>query len=301
MKKRKQEEASSGSGPPAVECVEDVLSKSLHERLWNELMSTTFTHKVSTFPRKWHVSSNAYVWIADDERFVYAFSHAHRNALRPALWTPVLREVRAVVAKAMGGDHTKANGFNAVLLNIYPTGAAKLSAHEDADPWLGSDFDVASMSLGATRKIIFRRKVASVAEKATKSVKLKGKTAGSGVTKSENPDKFEYTMRDNSLVIMRGEATQREWKHEVPAAKTVTDVRFNLTFRRVHVSLLDAQRKKCGQARDADAVTLEQPFKPLSLCGAELRGDTKEKKLKGKRSTPSSLQSLRSDVAVAPS
>lgn len=98
--------------------------------------------------------------------------------------------------------------FNSVLLNYYRNGNDSISFHADDEKELHDKPVIASISLGATRKFIFKNQ-------------------------KNNKIKKEYQLKHGTCIIMHGN-TQNEWFHSVPKEKNITDERINLTFRFTH-------------------------------------------------------------------
>ncbi|OED38391.1 hypothetical protein AB833_19595 [Chromatiales bacterium (ex Bugula neritina AB1)] len=96
--------------------------------------------------------------------------------------------------------------FNSVLANLYRCGADRVGWHRDNEKSLGPEPQIASISLGSTRRFLLREK-------------LKPK------------NKIAINLAGGSLLLMRG-ATQIRWEHSLPATKTPVGPRINLTFRR---------------------------------------------------------------------
>jgi alkylated DNA repair dioxygenase AlkB len=96
--------------------------------------------------------------------------------------------------------------FNHVLLNRYRNGRDNMGMHADAEPELGPDPIVATLSLGATRRMTLVPRHPRDGER--RSVEL---TSG-------------------SLLVMRG-ACQRRFRHGIPREAHVADERVSLTFR----------------------------------------------------------------------
>ncbi len=119
----------------------------------------------------------------------------------PLPWTPLLNEIRASVEALTGA------GFNSVLANRYAGGADSMGWHSDDEPELGPRPVIASLSLGATRKLRFRHR-----RKAAPPVEL--------------------WLTHGSLLVMAG-ATQRHWQHALPKTRRPVGLRINLTFRRI--------------------------------------------------------------------
>lgn len=116
----------------------------------------------------------------------------------PLPWTPTLSILRPQIAAAAGDT------FNSVLGNFYRDGCDSMGWHADDEPELGREPVIASLSLGATRRVRFRHK-----------------SSGATVT-AELPS--------GSLLIMRG-ALQQCWKHCIPKTAKPVGPRINLTFR----------------------------------------------------------------------
>lgn len=138
-----------------------------------------------------------------DENYEYTYSNVTKKAL---VWTQGLAEIKLLVEKY---SDTK---FNSCLLNLYPDGDTGMSWHSDDETELGRDTTIASLSLGADRKFMFKHK-------------------------STN-EKVSIVLESGSLLIMQGK-TQRNWLHSLPKTKAVNDSRINLTFRTIISSVND--------------------------------------------------------------
>ena len=97
--------------------------------------------------------------------------------------------------------------FNSVLLNKYRNGEDKVSWHADDEPELGESVDIASISLGAERDFMLRKK-----------------------NKSEVSTKI--AMAHGSLLIMK-HPLQIFWEHSLPRRKGILEPRINMTFRKI--------------------------------------------------------------------
>ena len=199
------------------------------------------------------------LWVSDLPRAVYRFSKSHIDPLEPEPFTPELERIRARVQKLTGKT------FNSLLVNLYRGGSDSVSWHADDDPWLGANFTVPSLSIGAERVFKLRPtpvKVAKVAKASSSSGA--GASAGVGAKKAKNVS-VSFTLKSGSLMLMKG-MTQNGWQHSVPKTAKKIGRRFNLTFRNVVPSLISRQFK--DRRQDADG----QPLKPK----------TKAKKTKAK-------------------
>ncbi|MBK8990856.1 MAG: alpha-ketoglutarate-dependent dioxygenase AlkB [Gammaproteobacteria bacterium] len=116
-------------------------------------------------------------------------------------FTPVLAQIRARTEALTG------HGFNSVLLNLYRDGADGMSWHSDDEPELGPAPLIASVSLGATRRLLLRRRDAHDA-------------------------RFGLDLGDGSLLLMEP-PLQCYWQHSVPKTRRAMGPRINLTWRRI--------------------------------------------------------------------
>ena len=83
-----------------------------------------------------------------------------------------------------------------------------MSWHSDDEAELGSNPVIASLSLGASRDILFR-------------------------SKSDRSNKLKLQLENGSLLLMQGEI-QTYWQHMLPKRKRVQGARLNLTFRKIN-------------------------------------------------------------------
>ncbi|MFP4207525.1 MAG: alpha-ketoglutarate-dependent dioxygenase AlkB family protein [Wenzhouxiangella sp.] len=134
-----------------------------------------------------------------DPGVVYRYSGLSLNACR---WSDELDQLRHLVQECSG------ERFNSVLCNLYRDGRDYMGWHADDEPELGPDPVVASLSFGAHRRFLLKRR------------------DGSG-------DRLELILESGSLLIMGGDL-QRHWLHQLPRALRVRSARINLTFRRIY-------------------------------------------------------------------
>lgn len=98
--------------------------------------------------------------------------------------------------------------FNSVLLNYYRNGKDSISFHSDDEKELDEQPVIASVSLGVTRKFIFKNK-------------------------TDGKEKVEYLLTNGHCLVMHG-TTQQEWLHGILKEPEVEGERINLTFRFTH-------------------------------------------------------------------
>jgi len=126
----------------------------------------------------------------------YTFSGIH---LDPEPWTLRLLQIKEQI------ERVAKVSFNSVLLNLYRDGNDGISWHTDAEPELGKNPVIASVSLGGARRFMFRHK--------------------------QNKDlKAEVELTHGSFLLMAG-ATQHFWQHQIPKTSKPVEPRINLTFR----------------------------------------------------------------------
>jgi alkylated DNA repair dioxygenase AlkB len=136
-------------------------------------------------------------WYGDRDK-PYSFSGIK---LQPNPWTEDLLLIKSKV------ESQTDKVFNSVLLNQYRDGNDSISWHTDAEPELGNNPVIASVTFGATRKFQLRHK--------------------------ETKEKIELELVNGSLLVMQGEL-QHFWQHQIPKSTTVKNGRINLTFRSIY-------------------------------------------------------------------
>ncbi len=121
--------------------------------------------------------------------------------LQPCAWPEPLEQLRQRIS-----SFTR-HPFNALLANCYRHGSDYMGWHSDDERSLGPAPVIASLSLGAERTFVLRRK-------------------------ANHREKYQLELADGSLLIMQG-TTQQYWQHALPRRLRVTQPRINLTFRQV--------------------------------------------------------------------
>lgn len=154
------------------------------------------THRIRMFG-KWVDSPRLSCWIGDpDARYRYS-----GTTLEPHLWPGALLPLRARLRQELGID------FNSVLANLYRDGRDAMGWHSDDEPELGPEPVIASISLGAARRFVLRRR-------------------------DDPAVRCEFVLEPGSLLVMRGRS-QRDWQHALPRTARPVGPRINLTFRQV--------------------------------------------------------------------
>jgi alkylated DNA repair dioxygenase AlkB len=104
-------------------------------------------------------------------------------------------------------ERTSGVRFNSVLLNLYRHGNDGISWHTDAEPELGENPVIGSVSFGGTRRFMFRHR-------------------------QDQTLKTEVELTHGSFLLMAGE-TQHFWQHQIPKTSRQVEPRINLTFRAI--------------------------------------------------------------------
>ncbi|XP_035231393.1 DNA oxidative demethylase ALKBH2-like [Stegodyphus dumicola] len=132
----------------------------------------------------------------DEDGLTYSFSG---TSIVAQAWTPMLHQIKSEVEAL---THEK---YNYVLLNKYPDGDAKISAHRDDESSLDPSYCIPTLSYGATRVMHFTR---------------------------ENYMTHILSLEHGSLLVMKP-PTNVVWKHGIPSQPEVKTIRISLTFRKI--------------------------------------------------------------------
>jgi len=95
--------------------------------------------------------------------------------------------------------------YNCCLANLYRDGKDYMGYHSDNEAALKVNPSIASLSLGASRKMLFKHK--------------------------KTDERIELILHSGDLVLMTDWETQQYWKHSIPKTKKVLKPRINLSFR----------------------------------------------------------------------
>jgi len=125
----------------------------------------------------------------------------------PQQTPPFLLELLRKVSRALSTD------LDGIFVNRYPTGATNLNAHSDQE---GRGYDIASLSVGASRQFVVRRAPA------------KGEKQKLG----KDTVLADVTTLPGQLIVMHGRTFQREYTHEITKQANCHQPRISLTMRR---------------------------------------------------------------------
>ena len=178
-------------------------ANALYENLLNEL---PWQSDIVTLFGKTHVTTRQIVWMGDHD-VSYHYSGQTRRAIP---WTKQMLHVKRHIEQQLSSIGINVD-FNSCLLNHYPSGTDGMGYHADDEKELGAQPIIASLSLGARRKFVFKHKT---------------------IRQENKPVKVELYLESGQLIVMHGD-TQDFWKHTITKTKTVASGRISLTFRKV--------------------------------------------------------------------
>ena len=169
---------------------------------YNLVTELPWQEDIVTLFGKTHVTTRQIVWMGDSD-IDYQYSGHTRQTIP---WTDTVFHVKHHIEQKLLDLGIDAN-FNSCLLNYYPSGEDGMGYHADNERELGKQPVIASLSLGATRKFVFKHK--------------------------KTQDKVELYLESGQLIVMHGD-TQSFWKHSITKTKKVTTGRISLTFRQIY-------------------------------------------------------------------
>ena len=169
---------------------------------YNLVTELPWQEDIVTLFGKTHVTTRQIVWMGDSD-IDYQYSGHTRQTIP---WTDTVFHVKQHVEQQLLILGIDVN-FNSCLLNYYPSGEDGMGYHADDERELGEQPVIASLSLGATRKFVFKHK--------------------------KTQDKVELYLESGQLIVMHGD-TQSFWKHSITKTKKVTTGRISLTFRQIY-------------------------------------------------------------------
>ncbi|XP_070204502.1 DNA oxidative demethylase ALKBH2-like [Littorina saxatilis] len=145
----------------------------------------------------------------------YTFSG---NTVPARPWIPSLTCIRDRISALSGFD------FNFVLVNRYKDGCDYMGEHKDDEKDLADGHPIASLSLGQPRDFYFKHQD-SRGKKATRKM-----------------DTVKLVLEHGGLLLMNP-PTNRFWYHALPKRTRLSDVRINLTFRKMNPAMCKPVKK----------------------------------------------------------
>ncbi len=160
----------------------------------NLLRNIEWKHEEAIIYGRRIITKRKVAWYGD-KPYCYTYSGSTKQAL---LWTEELALLKKIIEQQTGEI------FNSCLLNLYHNGDEGMGWHSDNETSIQKNSAIASVSLGAERRFLFRHK------KTMETVSL--------------------ILENGSLLVMKG-ITQTCWHHSLPKSKKIKEPRINLTFR----------------------------------------------------------------------
>lgn len=149
-----------------------------------------------------HITTRQIVWMGKEDTTYHYSGHVRQTIP----WSKTVYQVKRHIEQVLRDIGVTAD-FNSCLLNYYPSGSDGMGYHADDEKELGHQPIIASLSLGATRKFVFKHK--------------------------KTQDKVELYLESGQLIVMHGD-TQTFWKHTITKTKRVSAGRISLTFRQIN-------------------------------------------------------------------
>ncbi|MGP5202316.1 alpha-ketoglutarate-dependent dioxygenase AlkB family protein [Psychrobacter aquimaris] len=178
-------------------------ANALYDNLLTEL---PWQPDIVTLFGKTHVTTRQIVWMGGSD-VSYHYSGQTRRAIP---WSKQVLHVKRHIEQQLLSNGINVD-FNSCLLNYYPSGDDGMGYHADDEKQLGTKPIIASLSLGGTRKFVFKHKT---------------------IRQKNKPVKVELYLESGQLIVMHGD-TQDFWKHTITKTKTVASGRISLTFRQI--------------------------------------------------------------------
>jgi alkylated DNA repair dioxygenase AlkB len=170
------------------------LADKMYTQLLNEI---EWKHDEAIIAGK-HIITKRKVALYAAIKLQYTYSNVSKSALQ---FTPLLIEIKEQIELLTGYQ------YNACLLNLYHNGAEGMAYHSDNEKQLNKNCGIASVSLGANRKFLFKNKISK-------------QTVG-------------LVLQHGSLLLMHP-PTQQFWNHRLPLSTVVNEPRISLTFRQMN-------------------------------------------------------------------
>ena len=132
----------------------------------------------------------------------YGHSYNFSNKKHPSFKIPEILKPFIDYVNICEEDYT----YNGILVNWYENGENYIGPHSDNEKELNFGAPIYCFSLGAERKFVVKNKNKNINEK------------------------YEYILKNNSLLIMGGEC-QKYYKHSLPKTKKIKNSRISITIR----------------------------------------------------------------------
>jgi alkylated DNA repair dioxygenase AlkB len=178
-----------------IEFCEKFLSDHFSKKLFDSLVTLDFKQSEIKMTDKVVLTPRLQAWMGD----VYINASVYTR-LKPNPWT---KEMLILKNKL---EEITQFVFDYVLINYYRNVKDYIAYHSDREAIGEGKNVICSISLGATRKFVLKHI-------------------------DKNIPKRSFILENGSLIIMKGDDTQKYWKHTITKTTLVDDPRINLTFR----------------------------------------------------------------------
>lgn len=178
--------------------IDELNAKNYFNRLKQEI---EWQHDELVMFGKTIITDRKVAWYGMKE-FEYTYS---RKTKKATLFNPLLIELKEKIEKTTGAE------YNSCLLNFYHSGEEGMGWHTDDEKELVKHSSIASMSIGAERRFLFKHRITK--------------------------EKSEILLENGSILDMQGEI-QDNWLHSLPKTKKISEPRINLTFRNYDLNRL---------------------------------------------------------------
>jgi len=182
-----------------IEYYDNFISDKLHDDLVDELLNLVpLTHGIyNMFGKPVKTPRLLYSMCGNDFDVQKVY-----NITNSMYWTNNVLILKKLIEEKTGKTYKYAQ------LNYYRNGDDYIGYHTDSE--VAHNDVIASVSLGANRKFLFR------------NIDYK---------KSTNKQIYEIILKKKSLIIMDEYSAKKYWKHSLPKMKNLLDYRINITFR----------------------------------------------------------------------
>mmetsp|Transcript_13371 Transcript_13371/g.29490 ORF Transcript_13371/g.29490 Transcript_13371/m.29490 type:complete len:153 (+) Transcript_13371:605-1063(+) len=130
---------------------------------------------------------------------------------------PIVKYLKEAIERRVADVCGQRIQFNSCLMNHYRSGEDAIGFHADDEKVYGRNPIIASVSFGAERDFVLRRKKPAVS---------------TGRSTSLQSDRRTVLLEHGSVLVMMG-SIQHHWHHSLPVRKKISQPRINLTFRRI--------------------------------------------------------------------
>ena len=172
------------------------LDKPQADSLFSELLKLPWQQEALFLYGRWHTMPRKVLWVGE-AGICYTYAKKKHQAKEwPKCLKPLVKRLQ----------DNESCFFNGALLNYYVSGEHYMGWHSDNEAELGVKPDIASLSLGESRRFLIRNK--------------------------KTKEKHEFLLDHGSLLFMKGKS-QEDWEHSLPKMLRVSKPRINITFRKI--------------------------------------------------------------------